>query len=127
MKAPYSVMLIHLCRTRPPHIEDGSFPEVVASVPVHGWKTSSDNTPDASRPILLSEDSKEVLERGTSEHRSNRTISLPGLDGNKGSVYGTDATVTPLHLLGDQSDIVDCPFCRRRTETRVKLTASTAT
>lgn len=33
-------------------------------------------------------------------------------------------TVTPLHLLGDQSDTVDCPFCRRRTETRVKKTAS---
>ncbi|KAK1757324.1 hypothetical protein QBC47DRAFT_375675 [Echria macrotheca] len=28
-------------------------------------------------------------------------------------------TVTPLRLLGDQSDLVDCPFCRRRVETRV--------
>ncbi|EHK25596.1 uncharacterized protein TRIVIDRAFT_219361 [Trichoderma virens Gv29-8] len=36
-------------------------------------------------------------------------------------------TVTPLHLLGDQSDTVDCPFCRRRVETRVKKSSSVAT
>lgn len=36
-------------------------------------------------------------------------------------------TVTPLHLLGDQSDYVDCPFCRRRVETRVQKDPSTAT
>ncbi|KAK3936059.1 hypothetical protein QBC46DRAFT_297001 [Diplogelasinospora grovesii] len=29
-------------------------------------------------------------------------------------------TVTPLHLLGDQSDTVDCPFCMRRVETVVQ-------
>ncbi|KAH8685137.1 LITAF-like zinc ribbon domain-containing protein [Ilyonectria robusta] len=29
-------------------------------------------------------------------------------------------TVTPLHLLGDQSDAVDCPFCERRAMTRIK-------
>ncbi|KAH6889658.1 hypothetical protein B0T10DRAFT_486534 [Thelonectria olida] len=33
-------------------------------------------------------------------------------------------TVTPLHLLGDQSDTVDCPFCQRRTLTLVKYGAS---
>ncbi|CAH0020724.1 unnamed protein product [Clonostachys rhizophaga] len=38
-----------------------------------------------------------------------------------------DLTVTPLHLLGDQADFVDCPFCRRRVETRIKKNASTAT
>lgn len=36
-------------------------------------------------------------------------------------------TVTPLHLLGDQSDMIDCPFCRRRTETRVKKHPSVVT
>lgn len=35
-----------------------------------------------------------------------------------------DQTVTPLHLLGDQSDTIDCPFCRRRSTTTVKLTGS---
>ncbi|KAH8892697.1 hypothetical protein GQ53DRAFT_118581 [Thozetella sp. PMI_491] len=36
-------------------------------------------------------------------------------------------TVTPLHLLGDQSDTVDCPFCQRRVVTRVKKSPSLAT
>ncbi|KAH7152627.1 hypothetical protein EDB81DRAFT_881593 [Dactylonectria macrodidyma] len=36
-------------------------------------------------------------------------------------------TVTPLHLLDDQPDTVDCPFCRRRTETRVKKSPSLMT
>ncbi|KAM5356680.1 hypothetical protein ACJ41O_003326 [Fusarium nematophilum] len=36
-------------------------------------------------------------------------------------------TVTPLHLLADQADTVDCPFCQRRTETRVKKESSGAT
>ena len=29
-------------------------------------------------------------------------------------------TVTPLHLLGDQPEAIDCPFCLRRSETIVK-------
>ncbi|KAG9497532.1 hypothetical protein J7337_010393 [Fusarium musae] len=36
-------------------------------------------------------------------------------------------TVTPLHLLADQADMVDCPFCQRRAETKVKKSASSAT
>lgn len=36
-------------------------------------------------------------------------------------------TVTPLNLLTDQSDNVDCPFCQRRTETKVKKEASSMT
>jgi hypothetical protein len=36
-------------------------------------------------------------------------------------------TVTPLRLLGDQSDWVDCPFCRRRVETRVEKKPSKMT
>ncbi|ROV93652.1 hypothetical protein VMCG_08039 [Cytospora schulzeri] len=35
--------------------------------------------------------------------------------------------VTPIHLLGDQSDTVDCPFCMRRVETIVKKKASQMT
>ena len=30
------------------------------------------------------------------------------------------ATVIPLRLLGDQSDLIDCLFCRHRVETRVE-------
>jgi hypothetical protein len=33
-------------------------------------------------------------------------------------------TVTPLHLLADQADSVDCPFCQHQTETKVKKSAS---
>lgn len=36
-------------------------------------------------------------------------------------------TVTPLHMLGDQPDTVDCPFCMRRVETSVKKKASSRT
>jgi hypothetical protein len=36
-------------------------------------------------------------------------------------------TVTPLHLLGDQPDSIDCPFCLRRTQTRVKKKPSSTT
>lgn len=35
--------------------------------------------------------------------------------------------VTPIHLLGDQSDTVDCPFCMRRVETIVVKKASPKT
>ncbi|KAM5370023.1 hypothetical protein ACJZ2D_008706 [Fusarium nematophilum] len=36
-------------------------------------------------------------------------------------------TVTPLHLLGDQPDWIDCPFCERRAMTTVKKKPSSVT
>ncbi|KAI1084976.1 hypothetical protein F5B20DRAFT_122539 [Whalleya microplaca] len=36
-------------------------------------------------------------------------------------------TVTPLHLLGDQPDTIDCPFCQYRVVTRVERVASRMT
>lgn len=39
----------------------------------------------------------------------------------------TPRTVTPLHMLGDQPESIDCPFCHRRTETRVRKKPSNAT
>ncbi|RBA10365.1 hypothetical protein FPRO05_04954 [Fusarium proliferatum] len=36
-------------------------------------------------------------------------------------------TVTPLHLLGDQPEAIDCPFCLRRSETIVKKKPSSTT
>ena len=36
-------------------------------------------------------------------------------------------TVTPLHLLGDQSDTIDCPFCEHRAETKVVKKSSPMT
>ncbi|KAF4987775.1 hypothetical protein FDECE_15313 [Fusarium decemcellulare] len=42
-------------------------------------------------------------------------------------VYDNGVTVTPLHLLGEQSDVVDCPFCKYRVETKVKKSPSSRT
>ncbi|KAK3321833.1 hypothetical protein B0H66DRAFT_619059 [Apodospora peruviana] len=36
-------------------------------------------------------------------------------------------TVTPLRLLADQSDTIDCPFCQRRSETKIKKSPSPVT
>ncbi|KAL6918572.1 hypothetical protein FSHL1_009997 [Fusarium sambucinum] len=36
-------------------------------------------------------------------------------------------TVTPLHLLGDQPESIDCPYCLRRSETRVRKKPSSTT
>lgn len=36
-------------------------------------------------------------------------------------------TVSPLHLLGDQPDFIDCPFCQQQTKTTVKKKPSNAT
>ncbi|KAF4980146.1 hypothetical protein FZEAL_3765 [Fusarium zealandicum] len=41
--------------------------------------------------------------------------------------YFDDDTVTPLHLLGDQPDTVDCPFCRHRVMTKIKKSPSIRT
>jgi hypothetical protein len=47
---------------------------------------------------------------------------LPPYNGNEVMTY-----VTPLHELGDLPKFVDCPFCRRRVETRVKKKSSKMT
>ncbi|KAF7557836.1 hypothetical protein G7Z17_g352 [Cylindrodendrum hubeiense] len=43
---------------------------------------------------------------------------------NMTTMMPQSGTVTPLHLLGDQGDTVDCPFCERRSLTIVKKEAS---
>ena len=40
---------------------------------------------------------------------------------------GEPAYVTPLPFLGEDPAFIDCPFCRKRTQTRVAHTDSTAT
>ncbi|KAM5341163.1 hypothetical protein ACJ41O_015272 [Fusarium nematophilum] len=57
--------------------------------------------------------------------RVNRSEYASGLEVM--AVPQTVHTVTPLHLLGDQPDSIDCPFCLRRTETRVKKKPSNVT
>ncbi|KAH8734098.1 hypothetical protein BGZ61DRAFT_343873 [Ilyonectria robusta] len=43
------------------------------------------------------------------------------------TVSAPPPTVSPLHLLGDQPDLIDCPFCERQTKTTVKKKPSNAT
>ncbi|KAF7553458.1 hypothetical protein G7Z17_g3616 [Cylindrodendrum hubeiense] len=43
------------------------------------------------------------------------------------TMESSQTTVTPLHLLGDQSEFIDCPFCEKQTKTRVKKKPSNAT
>lgn len=57
----------------------------------------------------------------------NTAPSITSENHHSGLILHNDSTVTPLHLLGDQSDMVDCPFCRRRVETRVQKDPSAAT
>lgn len=40
------------------------------------------------------------------------------------STLPQSGSVTPLHLLGNQGDTVDCPFCERRSMTRIEKSPS---
>jgi hypothetical protein len=86
-------------RKAPLIIDDGGLPEVFT--PEQKVAIGA----DGPQPVVLP---------ASSVHST--TPKLDGFD-----------TVTPLNLLGDQSDVVDCPFCRRRVETRVEKKPSTAT
>jgi hypothetical protein len=95
-------------------VDDGGLPEPVGlGSPV---ASSSSQAVGASSSAV-------TLPADTSNERAVVTSNASTFSG---TAY-EDPTVTPLHLLGDQSDFVDCPFCRRRVETRVKKKASAAT
>lgn len=92
-------------------VNDGGFPEVVVS--------SSDNRSTRrsySAPMVHGNHSAVSI---NSTSKRNEAPSM--MD------QGDHLTVTPLHLLDDQADWVDCPFCRQRVETRVKYEASRQT
>lgn len=55
----------------------------------------------------------------TSAANASATTNTPGTH--------LSGTVTPLNLLGDQPDKIDCPFCQKRTETKVTKHASKKT
>lgn len=46
---------------------------------------------------------------------------------NMSAAEAEGPTVTPLHLLKDESDSIDCPFCQRRSKTDVKKKPSNVT
>lgn len=88
---------IIVARHQAPPVNDGNLPEVVVA-----------GSGDGNTARSITSDSRTSL----------RSPSV---------MLHSDSTVTPLHLLGDQSDMVDCPFCRRRVETRVERNPSAAT
>ncbi|KAH7037030.1 uncharacterized protein B0I36DRAFT_313169 [Microdochium trichocladiopsis] len=91
-----------------PYIDDGGLPEVVTS------HQSVDIRPDI--------DPHKIREQQIYPHQRDSIASQSTALGSFSA-----ATVTPLHLLGDQPDTVDCPFCQRRSITRVKKKPSLAT
>ncbi|KAH8656368.1 hypothetical protein BGZ61DRAFT_466687 [Ilyonectria robusta] len=62
---------------------------------------------------------------------------LPGTSYNQGGYNNAQypmripamgfQTVTPLYLLGEQPEVVDCPFCRQASQTKVKKHPSVMT
>ncbi|CAH0050914.1 unnamed protein product [Clonostachys solani] len=90
-------------------VNDGGFPEVVIS--------SSDGTRRSnSAPMAHSNPSAVSINSTTKRNEAPSMMD-----------QGDAFTVTPLHLLDDQADWVDYPFCRQRVETRVKYEASRQT
>ncbi|KFA76402.1 hypothetical protein S40288_04807 [Stachybotrys chartarum IBT 40288] len=94
-----------------PHAIDHSLPEVV---------TPEIQAELERREALRREQSLRSLKpeasRPYTPHAEAMAISPANFD-----------TVTPLHLLGDQPDVIDCPFCLRRSETKVIKEASALT
>jgi hypothetical protein len=107
----------------PEAILEGSLPEVV--------------TPDMKAG--MSRQDKHQREQSSGTYKSSQTVKSPPIQPalpivpppkaypqpfspyNEGMAMDAADfdTVTPLHLLGDQPDMIDCPFCLRRTETKV--------
>jgi hypothetical protein len=127
--------LLTYCRQR--HINDDNLPEVVTE-PMHQPHTSpppvSEYNPTSSvspaptsianwdgtqSPPILQHPA--LAQQQYSGHESMAAIPMQQIPQQPG------VTVTPLHLLADQADSVDCPFCQRQTETNVKKSASSMT
>lgn len=85
---------------------------------------------EAAKPRLLPRKSL-PMDRGSSHTTSESLSTQVGYPEHNHMSMGSPPPnlplVTPIHLLGDQSDTVDCPFCLRRVETMVKKKASART
>jgi hypothetical protein len=103
-----------------PEMSQGVTPSSKTSSPATTTPTQSGLSPQLSRSTLKD---NETSSTDVTRSASLNLVPQPSIS----ALSGHDTTVTPLHLLSDQSDMVDCPFCRRRSETRVKLTPSRST
>ena len=99
-----------------PYIDDEGLPEVVMLDDKIGIMPDCD-------PRMVRE--HEQLPRLPPRNSISKHESVLGVPSRTNSV--SRATVTPLGLLSDQPDMVDCPFCQRMSMTRVKKRASMTT
>jgi hypothetical protein len=93
---------------------------------------------DDSLPEVVTEEMRFSLERQDAVRREQSVRTIKPSSPSPSQPYSSPPetmtispanfdTVTPLHLLGDQPDVVDCPFCLRRSETKVNREASSIT
>ncbi|KAM0208446.1 hypothetical protein ACHAQI_006945 [Fusarium lateritium] len=123
------------------HINDDSLPEVVTESMHHPTHTSpppvSEYTPTyavSPAPTSIANwdetQSPPILQHpalAQQQYSGHESMSIPMQQMQQTPQHHPGVTVTPLHLLADQADSVDCPFCQRQTETKVKKSASSMT
>ncbi|KAM0558380.1 hypothetical protein ACHAPJ_005074 [Fusarium lateritium] len=124
-----------------PTINDDNLPEVVVepatqSPPTQTSPMNDYNTVSAVSPAPTSimnydgTQSPPILQHpalaGQQGYAGHQSMVIPN-QATPPVQYPVGETVTPLHLLADQEDMMDCPFCQRRSETKVKKSASSMT
>ncbi|KAM0354360.1 hypothetical protein ACHAPU_001404 [Fusarium lateritium] len=122
------------------HVNDDNLPEVVTEsmqqqqqqqtspAPVSEYNFTSNVSP--APPSTMTWDGQQsppILQHPALAHQQYSGHESMGIPMQQNPHQHTGPTVTPLHLLADQADSVDCPFCQRQTETKVKKSASSMT
>ncbi|OBS28225.1 hypothetical protein FPOA_02166 [Fusarium poae] len=119
------------------HVNDDNLPEVVIE-PAHQYhpsQTSPQTSPPPPVSTVSTAPTNAMSWDGTQsppilQHPSLAQQQYAGQEGmsiqmqQQPPMQRSGPTVTPLHLLADQADSVDCPFCQHQTETKVKKSAS---
>ncbi|KAH6880548.1 hypothetical protein B0T10DRAFT_145607 [Thelonectria olida] len=97
-----------------PELVPNNFPESTEKHLVQNPPTPTQDQPGLPpRPQSYLPGTTQSPGAGYSNARQTMRVPAPGF-----------VTVTPLHLLADQPDMVDCPFCRQMSVTKVKKQAS---
>ncbi|KAF4973277.1 hypothetical protein FZEAL_9376 [Fusarium zealandicum] len=103
-----------------PEVVPNNFPESTEKHLVHNPPEPSDNPP-AHPPRPTQNQNQNQNQTQTQTQTQNQggysNIQQPMKAPAPGSNF---QTVTPLHLLGDQPDTIDCPFCRQASQTKVR-------